>query len=181
MHNFKNLNLLLSLLMLATATLTFTSCGDDDDTVDVENRLIIDGTSYDLESGFLTDFGSNGNGSFDFDIYLADDGITIQNGDLSGTGNGIYLDLNSGLETGLESGTYTFSINREPFSFVGGTAAFTNFNFSTVSGTLINVTSGTVVMDITGNTYDIDLDLQGLNGANQVDITGNFNGVLQEF
>ena len=181
MHNFKNLNALLGLILLATVSLTFTSCGDDDDTVDLENRMVIDGTSYDLEAGFFTDFGDNGNGSFDFDLWVSDDAISVQNGTLTGTGNGLYLDLNSGVETGLESGTYTFAVNRAPFTIVAGSAAFTNFNFNTASGTQIAVTSGTAVLNITGNTYDIDFDLMGLNGINQVEITGNYSGVVQEF
>lgn len=155
--------------------LAITSCNDDNDDLPA-NRFELDGQTYALSSGFLEDFGSNGNGTFDFDIFLSSSGISYNStsGFYVGSGDGIYLDLNTTSETGLLPGTYNFSNNRTDFTF-SDASVYLDFSFTNVSGTLFAVTGGTVTIGIDGSTTTIEFTLNLSNGQTA---TGIFSGVL---
>ena len=168
-----------SLIVLFVAAFSMTSCNkDDDNSSSSENGFTLDGTSYDLGRGFIEDWGANGNGSFDFDVTVVSDGITLNtgNGTLTGTGNFVYLDLNTSSESGLVDGTYTFSSNRDALTFVAASIG-TDFDLDAQAGTVILATGGTVDLDVNGNTVTIDFTLETPSGT----VVGNYSGSLTEF
>lgn len=170
----KKLNLLPFILLFAFAVI-LPSCSNDDDDDATSNSFTFNGNTVDIVNGFLFPFGDNGNGSFDFDVYLTTDGIT-QGGafGLTGIGDLVYLDLNSGSSTGLESGTYSWSSSRDPFTIVDGLVA-SDFDVTTNSGTSTDATGGTVEVEVNGNEVTLTIDLETTSGSR---ITGFYNGVL---
>lgn len=160
----------LFMLLLAVAV-TSVSCNKDDEDSTPRNSFTYDGTTFEVERGFITTFGDNGNGSFDWDILLVTEGINIEDGDFAGEGTGLYLDLNTSSETGLVDGTYTFDANMRDALIM--TDAF----LTTVIGattTEVQATGGTVTID--GN--DISFDLTTVGGQT---IEGSFDGTLTMF
>lgn len=163
----------LPLIVLLVAAFSMTSCNKDDDSGTSENSFTFDGTTYTFARGYIEDFGSNGNGSFDWDVFLVSDGITLNSGFLTGVGDLVYIDLNTSSETGLVSGTYTFNTQRDAFTFVDGTIGI-GFDLSTQSGTTAEITGGTVDIDANGNNVTIDFNLDTVSGS----LSGNFSGNL---
>lgn len=165
-------------LFLALGVLS-TSCGNDDDGgASSSNSFTLNGNSFDLERGFLTDFGENIDGSFDFDVTLTSSDIDFDGstGYLSGMGDVVYLDLNSSSADGLVAGTYAFANDREAFTFVDATVG-TDVDVYTGSGTSFLVTGGTVDVAISGSTTSLDFTLTL---SNNDTVTGNWSGVLVE-
>ena len=163
-------------LFLALGVIS-TSCNKDDDgDSSSANSFTLDGTSYDLANGFLTDFGDNGNGSFDFDVTLTSSSITADGttGYFTGTGDIVYLDLNSSSADGLVAGTYNFANNRDVFTLVDGTVG-TEVDASNGDGTSFDVTAGTVEVAINGSSTSFDFTLTLSN--NEI-VTGSWEGVL---
>ncbi|MEO0787461.1 MAG: hypothetical protein AAFY36_02300 [Bacteroidota bacterium] len=164
--------------LLAIAIVPFTGCGNDDDSDgSTQNQFTFNGTSYNIANGFLEEFGSNGNGSFDWDVYLVSSGISVSGADLTGTGDLVYLDLNTDSSEGLVEGTYNFSNDRDNLTIVDGTVGV-DFDLSGGGGTFAAVTGGTVTVDIDGNQTTISFNLTTNSGGN---LTGNWRGTLQRF
>ncbi len=180
MKNFK----LLTLLFIAFLGITITSCGDDDDNNNDNspaiNSFTYEGATHSLSKGLLSDFGDNGNGSYDFDILLLSDDIIIDadNG-LSGNGNLIYLDLNSDSMVGLTDGTYEFAVERDAFTIVDGTVAVnSDIEDYYYSGAYDLLTAGNVMLSISGDNYDIDFNLTNASGES---VIGNYQGTLVDY
>jgi hypothetical protein len=140
-----------------------------------KNEFTYDGSKYSLSKGFIKDFGSNGNGTFDWDVYLTTDGVTVSGGLLTGVGNLIYLDLNGMSSTGIESGTYTWSATRENFTIVGATMGI-DFNFVSLQGTYESGTSGTATVTQDGTETKIEFSLTFTNGNT---VSGQWKGTLE--
>tara|TARA_Y100000385_G_scaffold204756_1_gene212121 strand:+ start:92 stop:637 length:546 start_codon:yes stop_codon:yes gene_type:complete len=90
------------------------------------NYFSYDGRNYNLDIGYIEDYGDNENGSYNFGVTLVPEGIEwdFNEDELTGTGDGsIYLDLNTSSEDGLVSGKYNFSSDRETFTLVYGAIA----------------------------------------------------------
>lgn len=164
----------LPILLLFSLVLVLPSCKDDDDGAG-QNEFVLDGETFSLTRGFIEDYGSNGNGSFDFDVTFTSSGITTSNGSLSGEGEIVYIDLNTSSEEGLVAGTYTFSGSRDALTFVDGTIG-KNFNVANQSGEIFNVTGGTVDISISGSETTIEFDLTIGNGST---VSGSYKGALQ--
>lgn len=172
----------LLLMVLIGSMIVFTSCGDDDDTTTTSGSgtFSIDGTSYNLTNAYIQDWGPNGNNSFDVDI-------TLTLGDLDFTQESfqnltfVYLDLNTSEQNVLQTGTYTFSVDRDVLTMVDASAganvsADSNGNVS--SGTLIDsITDGTVTVSVSSNVYTITFELTG---EGDEDISGTFTGTLTQ-
>ncbi|MEL6837539.1 MAG: hypothetical protein AAFP77_31310 [Bacteroidota bacterium] len=154
----------------------YSSCNKDDDD-SVRNEFTLNGDSYQLAKGFMTEYGSNGNGSFDFDVELTSSTVNYNDfdGSFSGTGDVIYFDLNTSLETGLVNGTYNFSSDRNAFTFVDGAVA-TNYDADTESGDVFAVVGGSVEIEIRGNETYFSWNLTISNGTT---VTGEFQGILR--
>ncbi len=163
------------LFLLLTVVAVFSSCGkDDDDSSNSSNSFTHDGSSYILSKGFIEDYGANGNGSFDFDVFLTDNNISLLGGSLSGVGDILYLDLNSGSEDGLQSGIYNWSSTRDPFTIVGGSSLYTDFNASTFEGTTVLISGGTVEVEVNGTEFTVITNLETSSST----IVGTYKGSL---
>lgn len=177
----KSINFRFILGLVCLLTLTF-SCNDDDDDTFGPSQFTVNGVSYQLDRGFLEEFGSNGTvggqESWDFDVTLTSSGINFDpnpnTGGFVGSGSFIYLDLNTNSPDGLVSGTYNFSGQRNIFTLVDGTAAF-DVDITAATGTGFGIIGGTVTIN-TGNVVRIEFDLT--TDTNQ-SLTGRFSGALQ--
>ncbi|MFT5891569.1 MAG: hypothetical protein ACI9Y7_001674 [Dokdonia sp.] len=182
-------NLKLVVLFALVFNLVAVSCKNDDDndndddnggdTVS-ENVMTIDGEAYDIETGFLDGFGENSDGSFDWDITLYSDGFSVntEENTVSGTGSYIYIDLNTNSASGLVPGTYTFSDEREEFTWVVAEGGI-DFNVETGEGTIFGeATTGNGSVTITGTGSDqlIEVNILDENGNA---LTVSYSGVLQ--
>lgn len=152
------------------------SCSSDDDNnkTSSNNVMNIAGVEYDISAAGLENYGENADGSFDWDVYLFGDGITINNSTPVGQGAYIYLDLNTNSADGLVPGTYTFAQDRAPFTWVYADAC-TNFNtsnFNCASGSY-NASTGTVVISGSGSSTSVEVNLQDSAGAS---ITASYTG-----
>ena len=153
--------------------LLFASCGNDDDGGGVQNQFTLNGETFTITGGELEDFGSNGNGSFDWDVTLFTKNLNSNTS--SGIGELVYLDLNTGSSTGLEEGRYDFGPNRDVFTMVDGSVVL-DFDFATSAGTIHSVTGGSVDISLSGSQTLISFSLRLSNGQTA---TGSFSGVLQ--
>ena len=165
------------LLCFFFASALFVGCGDDD--MDgPRNSFTLDGETYELTKGFLEDFGTNGNGSFDFDVTLTSATINYSEvqGSFNGVGDFVYLDFNTSSEDGLISGTYNFSSDRNAFTFVAGVVG-TGYDLSTASGEDFTILGGTAEVSIDGTTTTIDFDITT---SSNLTVTGSWTGMLRE-
>lgn len=163
----------LPILLLLSLVLLLPSCKDDDS---IPNEFILNGEKYSLARGFIESYGSNGNGSFDFDVTLVSSGISLlNNGDYSGIGEVIYLDMNTSSEAGLVTGTYTYASSTDTFNFIHANVG-KDFHMFTQTGELHNVTDGTIDITTNGGETTIFFDLIISNGST---VSGSFKGTLQ--
>ena len=129
----------------ATATITVTKA----------NAIKYDGNNYPLTKGYLENYGYNSNtDSYNFDITLVDNGITMVQGDLAGTGNIIYVELYS--YSNFVSGTYTFSNSGSAQTFDTGWVGI-NYDITNDIGINYACTEGTVTVSQSGTNYIIDI------------------------
>ena len=156
------------------ASLVFTSCKDEEEGDPVRGQFTLGGQTYTLNKGELEDFGGNGNGSYDWDIRLTSSDVNVS--EFSGTGNLVYLDLNTDSEDGLVSGTYTFAEEREEFTIVDA-SVFANFNFDEEGGTFyVDFIGGSVELTVSGNEVTVEFDLEFDEG----DVSGSYTGTLED-
>ena len=151
------------------------SCSSDDDNNNTSNNVMsIAGEEFDIAAAGLENYGANEDGSYDWDVYLLGDGITINSSTPVGQGATIYLDLNTNSADGLVAGTYTFAQDRAPFTWVYADAC-TNFNisnFNCASGSYY-ASTGTVVISGSGSSTSVEVNLQDSAGAS---ITASYTG-----
>jgi hypothetical protein len=167
----------LHVMALALLTMALLAgCKKDIPSLEIKNEFIYNGTAYALTNGYLEYFGSNGNGTFDFDVILTSASVILDGGSLMGAGDVVYLDLNTSSAAGLVPGTYTWSGTREDFSIVHVSVGL-DFDLSTLAGTRFIATAGTVDVVLDGNVTTVTFDLALSNGKT---VTGEFEGVLQE-
>ena len=169
MKNFKIAVIALVVSMVAT------SCSSDDDNNTSSNNVMnIAGEEYDISAAGLENYGENADGSFDWDVILFGDGITINNSTPVGQGAYLYLDLNTNNADGLVEGTYTFAQDRAPFTWVYADActSFNTSNFTCATGSY-NAIAGTVVISGSGNNTQIEVNLTDGSGAS---ITASYTG-----
>lgn len=171
-------NLWLICLSLLTTTL-FVACDTDDDEMEPEfkNEFTYDGTTYALAAGFLSDVGANLNSTHDWDVFLATDGITLENRRFTGMGELIYLDLNTNSNTGLIEGKYTWANTRENLTIVPGSEIFIGYDFATLGGTKVTATDGEVNITIADEVITIEFELTLTDGKTA---TGQYRGSLQD-
>jgi len=165
-------------LLLISAIALQISCGKDDEgSVTVQNEFTYDGKAYSLSQGFLTDFEDITNGSRDYDITLISSGLTVSSGggDPTGTGNLVYLDLNSSSTTSFEPGTFTWDEVRGPGKIVDAGLAI-DFNFATsTESDAIFIKDGTVTVQKEESIYTITFTLTTTDNKA---VTGYYKGTL---
>ncbi len=169
MKNFKFL-----LFLLLSIGLCATACQKEEE--DPTNFFNLNGEELTLTKGFIESIGTTGNDIFDVDISFGSSEISYVNDDFVGTGDGIYLDLNTSQSPGLKEGTYNFSATRDDFTISFGMVA-KNFDFGTLTGEDYSVTGGSATVAIDGTVYTVDFDLTIANGSR---VTGNYTGSMQE-
>ena len=81
MKNFKTLA-----IAFAVSILTFSCSSDDDNNNPSTNVMSIAGETFDIASAGLENYGENSDGSFDWDVTLFGDGITINSSVPVGSG-----------------------------------------------------------------------------------------------
>ena len=170
---------LLSIIFIAVLGTVTTSCSSDDDNipaVTIANEVTYDGNTYTLSKGFLEDYGDNGNGSYDFDVTLVSSGINYDSTNAAFTGSGqvLYLDLNSDNMAALSNGTYNFSTTRTAFSLVNAVVVV-DFDATAQTGTGVQATGGSVVLTKDGTEYTILVECTIASGDT---ISGSYEGTL---
>lgn len=168
------------MIMFSVFSLALTlapSCKKDDKANPDKNHFVLNGETFDLAKGFIEDFGDNGNGSYDFDVYLTSSDINYSDllQEFNGTGEFIFIDFNTSSESGLVKGTYTYSNERNAFTFVDGTVG-KDYDLLTFIGEDYDVIGGTVDVEINGSEVILDFDLTI---SNNTSVTGRFKGPLR--
>ena len=168
----KNFKVVVVALVMSIAAI---SCSSDDDNNNTSNNVMsIAGVEFDIATAGLIEYGENADGSYDWDVLLFGDGITINSSTPVGQGATIYLDLNTNSADGLVAGTYTYANERAPFTWVDADAcaSFNTSNFNCASGSY-NASAGTVVISGSGNNTTIEVNLTDTSGAS---ITASYTG-----
>jgi hypothetical protein len=122
-------------------------------------ELVIDGTKYTLNDGFIFVYGTDGGNAANFDINLITDGLTIiyDNDGIpdsaAGTGQVIYLETWSSDTVKIADGTYTLDTNSTNAGAISYAEIFTIANGE---GTAFKeVASGSVQVSVSGNEHTI--------------------------
>lgn len=140
------------------------------------NSFTTGDNTYLITQGFIEEMGSNGNGSFNFDVFLVSPSGIESYGLLFGTADVVSLDLTSNSENGLVDGTYIYDKTGERELFELADSYFTlGFNFNSNAGEIVGVTEGTVDVKLDGDNVIIDFNLQ----SNWGDLVGNYTGPLK--
>ena len=171
----KNLKLILLAIVVSLAGV---SCSSDDDNNDdngsSSNSMNIEGVESDISAAVLIEYGVNEDGSYDWDVVLLGEGLTVNNQDLDGSGATLYLDLNTNNPDGLRAGTYTFSPNyeREEFTWVAIEGCQNSDGLDCQSG-ISQGQDGTVVITGSGSNTTIEVIVTDTDGDN---ISANYTG-----
>jgi|TARA_B110000240_G_C13261724_1_gene351931 hypothetical protein len=171
----KNLKLILLAIVVSLAGV---SCSSDDDNNDdngsSSNSMNIEGVESDISAAVLIEYGENEDGSYDWDVVLLGEGLTVNNQDLDGSGATLYLDLNTNNPDGLRAGTYTFSPNyeREEFTWVAIEGCQNSDGLDCQSG-ISQGQDGTVVITGSGSNTTIEVIVTDTDGDN---ISANYTG-----
>jgi len=157
---------------IAIGLLTF---GCKKDTVK-KNFLKIGDTEYELTAGILENYGTyGGNGAYNIDFTVWTNGITLaSNGySLNGSGQMMYCEMLSSNGTSLVNGEYTLNnSSTTPISFYSGEYTA---NYNNGSGDWTNFSTGTITVNQSGDTYEIDINCSTSTG---VKVTGYYKGSL---
>jgi len=171
----KNLKLILLAIVVSLAGVSCSS--DDDNNYDngsSSNSMNIEGVESDISAAVLIEYGENEDGSYDWDVVLLGEGLTVNNQDLDGSGATLYLDLNTNNPDGLRAGTYTFSPNyeREEFTWVAIEGCQNSDGLDCQSG-ISQGQDGTVVITGSGSNTTIEVIVTDTDGDN---ISANYTG-----
>jgi hypothetical protein len=172
----KNFKAVVVALVMSIAAI---SCSSDDDNNNNNNNtsnnvMSISGVESDISAAVLIEYGVNEDGSYDWDVVLLGEGLTVDNQDLDGSGATLYLDLNTNNPDGLMAGTYTFSPNyeREEFTWVAIEGCQNSEGLDCQSG-FSNGQDGTVVITGSGSNTTIEVIVTDTDGDN---ISANYTG-----
>lgn len=164
-----------AILILLTLGLIFQGCSEDDGgQYTNSNEFSYDGSSYSLSKGAIIKYVSNKKGGpFQLDLCLASSNVNFDS--LTGTGNFIYFEMFSTLNTALTSGEYFPAETSETFTF-DSAAIFINYNLTTEEGTSVGITNGSVTISNNGSSYTVTINCEDANGKK---VSGSYTGALQ--
>ena len=175
-------------LLLLILTFSLVACSGDDDgnssySTSQSNVLSIDGTDYQLEDGWLVDFGQWGASdavnidleliSYEFDINCNEEGdeSAILDGQI------IYFEMWTSQQGYLDSGTYEIVVQNNNNNYSPFNISYSDYALNQNDETsYINIDSGTVIVERSGNNYTISWDTIDSNGNV---VAGSYNGILQ--
>ncbi|MEZ4917875.1 MAG: hypothetical protein R2792_02125 [Saprospiraceae bacterium] len=169
-------NLLFALIAFV-ALGSVVGCKKDDNDMQTKNEFSYDGTTHALARGYMDNLGPNFNGTFDIDLLLASDGITFNGSAFVGTGEYVYLDLNSA-DTNLAAGTYNWDTTRSDFSIVAGSEIVVGYDLATLTGTRAIANGGSVTIAKDGTETSVTFNLTFADGKT---VSGTFKGVLEDY
>lgn len=161
----------------------FVSCTTDEDSNTTgENKITVDGKSYDLSKGSLENYGMSYMDSsiYNFDVLLYS-GFTYDatNEEYNGTGNYIYFEMYSRSATELVAGNYTYNVTSNGANTFDDGYFEINYNTSTETNEMGDeLTSGTVNVKKTGSEYEISFDGTAESGKK---VTAYYKGSLLYF
>lgn len=174
------------ILIMILSSMFLSSCKKDtpDPNPDPKNEFIVAGQSYALSKGYLIYWGINSDSlSVDWDVLLVSDGVFYSADSIGGTGQALYMDLNSASNTELSPGTYMFANQRAVGTFVDASALIA-YDFAADDGVEYylntDVPGGPIVVKKSGLVYEIEADFntnRDGSTANQP-VTGYFKGQL---
>jgi len=169
----KNLKLVCLAIVISFSSVSCSS-DDDDNNVSSLNSMNIEGVEYDISSAVIIGYGETDTGSYDWDVVLLGEGLTVNNQDVDGSGASLYLDLNTNNPDGLRAGTYTFSPNyeREEFTWVA-IEGCQNIQGDDCQSGLAFGQDGTVVITGSGSNTNIEVTVTDTNGDT---ISANYTG-----
>jgi hypothetical protein len=170
----KNLTYLFLALLIAAC-----SSDDEGNNGSSSNSMNIEGVEYDVSAAVLVEYGETDTGSYDWDVLLLGEGITVNNQVLNGSGALLLLDLNTNNPDGLRAGTYTFSeyYEREEFTWVAIEGCQNSDGFDCQSG-YSQGQDGTVVITGSGSNTTIEVTVTTNGGTISANYTGGFIGIL---
>ncbi len=167
--------------VLIALPLIFVACSDDDDdngNGSMRSHFTYDGATFDLDHGFMFNFGQWWGDGYSFDVSLHSDGIefSVDFMEATGEGHGMFFEMYSPDEESLTPGTYVYDDDDEgdPFTFYMADIIM-NWDSETDEGTEVVIVGGSVEVDRSGSTYTLRVDAIGEGGK---EITGYFNGPL---
>lgn len=168
-----------SFVLIFVLAVAIVGCEKDKD--EKENSFSYDSNSYDTPKGYIDVYGANeDNQSADFDVILCSSSISYNSTEeeYTGSGNVVYIDLNSSSLTELVSGTYTYDETRNPNTFVDA-GIYIDYDLATYTGTEYYYdenTTGTVTINKSGSTYEISYNFTLETGKN---VEGYYKGTLE--
>jgi len=161
-----------------------TSCKKDEPHPEPKNEFTVAGQSYTLSKGYLLYWGLNSDSlSVDWDVLLVSDGIYFSLDSVGGTGQALYMDLNSSGNTELTPGTYMFANQRAAGTFVDAFALIA-YDFAAEDGIEYylntDVPGGPIVVKKSGIIYEINVGFNAnRDGTTQNQaVSGYFKGQL---
>jgi hypothetical protein len=163
-----------------------TSCNKDDDNENpTKNYFKVDDITYEISSGVLENYGIDYAGQYEgynLDLNLVSKGIQVSEDDygemeVTGSGQIIYFEMFSSNGLSLDNGDYNFD-GISPFPV--GTFDYGDYaiNWDENDEDWIEISSGKVTVNKTGNEYEITINCTDENGAN---ITGYYKGLLEYY
>lgn len=142
------------------------------------NQMTYDGIEYALSHGIIFTFDNEGYDVYDYDLLLLSPGIIVHDNDsISGIGHGIVFELYSNDSINISSGDYIYDDSGEDHAGTCGYAdAVFNYNVQTGEGLDIEAIAGKVTVKVTGNEYEVSIDLTMTGGKT---LTGFYKGTLK--
>jgi PKD repeat protein len=137
-------------------------------TVKEANQIVFNGTKYPLSKGYLEYYGDwAGSGTYNFDITLVSDGLTLTQDGMTGYGNFVYVESWSSTPSTLTTGSYTYGTSYYASTYSTWLFGY-DYDAGTDTGTVWNCSGGSMTISINGTIYTIDMDLVA--GENTVNI-----------
>jgi hypothetical protein len=141
-------------VLVVAVIFIFATC----DNGDAGSYFTYDGNTYELATAVIERGGENtepGESGYFISFAAASAGMDIIN--LTGTGDGIGLDLNSS-SYDLVAGTYTWSTTNVENTVVDAMIVI-NYNLATDEGTAYLAIDATVTVSVSGDTYTVEFTL----------------------
>lgn len=174
---------LLSALSMALVFIFATSCSKDEATI---RKITIDGTSYSLSRGYISDLGSaeddNGDLARRYTVILTSKGLTMEaNGEPIGKGELVYVTLFSTSDTELATGTYTVNFIDNLIGTLTYSQLTVNFVVSSITyDAAFYISAGTVKVSKSGSRYTLELTgtVVNIDTQEEVSISAFYEGKL---
>ncbi|WP_394906485.1 hypothetical protein [uncultured Mesonia sp.] len=164
------------LLLIFCVSFGLISCSSDDDGASTSDRMIVDGTSYELESAIISNYGSF-DGVSNFDLALVSSDV-IKAGNVylpeQEKVSALYFELYTEVADQLPLGTYTFDDNETAGTFSANSMLLITNNWANEDDAeyIGSLASGTIEVLKNGPTeYEFTFDVTTTDGKK---VTGYF-------